>query len=147
MAIQPFIMPLHSYIKGHLNNKPAVTRFASIMDKFPVGQKCFQKIRYQHICWIYDTCVLRHPSMGQPDAQKLCFSFEIRLWQNYEKVWFILTKGWAMSDENVNPIWNFAPHFLYGITTSLHEGPITKLWCPGKEKIQCFRVCHRRLRF
>ena len=48
MASQSFVMPVHSYIKGCLNNKPAVTRLASMTDKFPIGRKCFQKIRYLH---------------------------------------------------------------------------------------------------
>ena len=49
---------------------------------------------------------------------------------------FIITKGWTMSNQDVNPIRNFVPDFLYWITTSLHKCPITKLWCPGKESDQ-----------
>ena len=41
-----------------------------------------------------------------------------------------------MSDEDVNPIWNFVPHFLNCLSPSFHKSPITKLWGPGKEKEQ-----------
>ena len=37
-----------------------------------------------------------------------------------------------MSYKNVSFIWNFVPYFLYGLATSFHEAPFTKLWCPEK---------------
>lgn len=41
-----------------------------------------------------------------------------------------------MSYKNVSFIWNFVPYFLYWLTTSLHEAPFTKLWCPEKKIIK-----------
>ena len=37
-----------------------------------------------------------------------------------------------MGNKNVSSIWNFVPYFLYWLTTSFHEAPFTKLWCPEK---------------
>ena len=39
-----------------------------------------------------------------------------------------------MSNKDVNPFWNFVPYVLYWLTTSLHEAPVIKLWCPEKKK-------------